>query len=435
MMMYPSPLITVKALTTPGEAPVEGDLTSTYTKHYYIGNQRIASTLGTTIDLGLFPWWQMNPPDTPIQLMANESVLMASTGLINTYLALGQTIQLEDPVQEGASDGFTPDEKKYDTFWYHPDHLGSSSYISNRNNEVSQHMEYLPFGELLVEEHKNSYNTPYKFNAKELDEETGNYYYGARYYDPKFSIWLSVDPLAEKFPGWSPYNYVLNNPIIFIDPDGNEPTPAALKLAAIRLGVSVAAIRAVYKVETGGNAFRSNGDPKVLFERHYFHRNTGGRYDKSHPSISNRSMGGYGKYSEQISKLNLATSLDEEAGYKSASYGGFQIMGENYKKAGYDNVVDFAEAMMSKNEDKHLDAFTNFIMDNDNLLEALQDKDWETFAKIYNGPKYEKNNYDVKMKEAYEEFLKTPLESGETNPDSNNFPPPVDSSLEGAPKQ
>ncbi len=78
----------------------------------------------------------------------------------------------------------------------------------------------------MVDEHINSYNSPYKFNAKELDEETGNYYYGARYYNPKWSIWLSVDPMAEEFPGWSPYNYTLQNPINFIDPDGNIVTPA-----------------------------------------------------------------------------------------------------------------------------------------------------------------------------------------------------------------
>ena len=69
-------------------------------------------------------------------------------------------------------------------------------------------MEYLPYGETLVDEHLNSYNTPFKFNGKELDDETGNYYYGARYYNPKTSIWLSVDPLAEKMPSWSSYNYV-----------------------------------------------------------------------------------------------------------------------------------------------------------------------------------------------------------------------------------
>jgi len=81
-------------------------------------------------------------------------------------------------------------------------------------------MEYLPFGETLVEEHLNSNNAPYKFNAKEFDAETGNYYYGARYYNPKWSIWLSVDPLAEKYPGWSPYNYTLQNPVRFTDPTG-----------------------------------------------------------------------------------------------------------------------------------------------------------------------------------------------------------------------
>ncbi len=91
-------------------------------------------------------------------------------------------------------------------------------------------MEYLPFGETLVEEHLNSNNSPYKFNAKELDEETGWYYYGARYYNPKWSIWLSVDPLAEFYPNWSPYNYTYNNPVRWTDstgmcPDGDCPDP------------------------------------------------------------------------------------------------------------------------------------------------------------------------------------------------------------------
>jgi RHS repeat-associated protein len=67
------------------------------------------------------------------------------------------------------------------------------------------------------------YNSPYKFNGKELDEETGLYYYGARYYDPKVSIWLSVDPLAEKFPNWSPYSFCFNNPLRFTDPTGMAP--------------------------------------------------------------------------------------------------------------------------------------------------------------------------------------------------------------------
>ncbi|WP_353088225.1 RHS repeat-associated core domain-containing protein [Flavobacterium sp.] len=66
----------------------------------------------------------------------------------------------------------------------------------------------------------NYYNSPYKFNGKELDEETGLYYYGARYYDPKVSIWLSVDPLTELTPDWTPYRFCFNNPLKYVDPDG-----------------------------------------------------------------------------------------------------------------------------------------------------------------------------------------------------------------------
>ena len=79
-----------------------------------------------------------------------------------------------------------------------PDHLGSSSYITNLDGEVAQHIEYVPFGEVFIEERNNTWNTPYLFNAKELDEETGLYYYGARYMDPKISMWLGVDPLMEQ---------------------------------------------------------------------------------------------------------------------------------------------------------------------------------------------------------------------------------------------
>ena len=64
------------------------------------------------------------------------------------------------------------------------------------------------------------FSSRYKFNGKELDKETGWYYYGARYYDPQVSTWLSVDPLAEKYIGFSPYNFTLGNPVILIDTNG-----------------------------------------------------------------------------------------------------------------------------------------------------------------------------------------------------------------------
>ena len=81
---------------------------------------------------------------------------------------------------------------------------------------------YLPFGELFNEQNNSIYENVFKFNAKELDDASGLYYYSARYYDPKLSIFLSVDPLAEQFVGWTPYHYVHNNPINMIDPTGME---------------------------------------------------------------------------------------------------------------------------------------------------------------------------------------------------------------------
>jgi RHS repeat-associated protein len=107
-------------------------------------------------------------------------------------------------------------------YYYHSDHLGSTSLITNLDGEIVQHVEYVPFGEVFIEERNNRWNTPYLFNAKELDEETGLYYYGARYYDSRNSVFLGVDPMWEKYPGISVFAYCANNPIRYIDPDGRE---------------------------------------------------------------------------------------------------------------------------------------------------------------------------------------------------------------------
>ena len=122
-----------------------------------------------------------------------------------------------------ANDNFH-DKDNYEKmqFYYHPDHLGSSSYITNLDGEVSQHIEYVPFGEVFIEERNNTWNTPYLFNAKEFDEETGMYYYGARYMDPQNSMWLGVDPLTEKYPNLTGYCYTNNNPVKYIDPTGTD---------------------------------------------------------------------------------------------------------------------------------------------------------------------------------------------------------------------
>ncbi|MBE6325919.1 MAG: hypothetical protein E7077_02470 [Bacteroidales bacterium] len=100
--------------------------------------------------------------------------------------------------------------------------LGSTSYVTDADGNIAQHVEYIPYGEVFVEERNNSFSTNYLFNAKELDNETGLYYYGARYLDPTGAMWLSVDPLFEKYAGMSPYSYCAGNPVKMVDPDGRE---------------------------------------------------------------------------------------------------------------------------------------------------------------------------------------------------------------------
>ena len=125
------------------------------------------------------------------------------------------------PDDPQAGYGYIPnDTTKEETFFYHSNHLGSTSYITDDKANITQYDAYLPYGELLVDEHSSSEDLPYKFNGKELDEETGLYYYGARYMDPKISMWLGVDPLMEKYTNVSGYVFCHSNPIVRIDRDG-----------------------------------------------------------------------------------------------------------------------------------------------------------------------------------------------------------------------
>ena len=128
-----------------------------------------------------------------------------------------------NPDDPQAGYGYIPnDTTKEETFFYHSDHLGSTSYITDDHANITQYDAYLPYRELLVDEHSSSEDLPYKFNGKQFDEETGLYYYGARYMDPKISMWLGVDPLMEKYPNVTGYCYTMDNPIKFIDPNGKE---------------------------------------------------------------------------------------------------------------------------------------------------------------------------------------------------------------------
>ena len=128
-----------------------------------------------------------------------------------------------NPDDPQAGYGYIPNDTTCEeTFFYHSDHLGSTSYITDDKANITQYDAYLPYGELLVDEHSSSEDLPYKFNGKQFDEETGLYYYGARYLNPVTSLWYGVDPLVENNPNISSYIYCDNNPIRFIDLIGKE---------------------------------------------------------------------------------------------------------------------------------------------------------------------------------------------------------------------
>ena len=138
----------------------------------------------------------------------------------------GAPISWNDPTNpENPQPGYgyvDNDTTKEETFFYHSDHLGSTSYITDSKGNITQYDAYLPYGELLVDEHSSSEDMPYKFNGKEMDAETGLYYYGARYLNPVTCLWYGVDLLAEKYKEIGSYVYCADNPINLFDPDGQK---------------------------------------------------------------------------------------------------------------------------------------------------------------------------------------------------------------------
>jgi hypothetical protein len=174
---------------------------------------------------------------------------------------------------------------------------------------------------------------------------------------------------------------------------------AAIGAAAEKIGCEAAAVRAVIDVESHGG-FLPDGRPKILYERHFFSRLTGRKFDGSHPGISSPSAGGYGAGgAHQYDRLNEAVALDRDAALRSASWGLFQVMGDNCKALGYADAEAFVAAMVS-GEAAQLDAFVGFVKVN-RLADELIRHDWAGFARGYNGKEFRKNRYDEKLAAAY----------------------------------
>ena len=102
---------------------------------------------------------------------------------------------------------YDPEYPASDIYYYHSDHLGSASWITKSSGEPVQYIHYMPYGELWKNQQRTPYNERFKFTGKERDEESGYDFFGARYYTSAASIWLSPDPLLDKYPYISSYAY------------------------------------------------------------------------------------------------------------------------------------------------------------------------------------------------------------------------------------
>ncbi len=225
---------------------------------------------------------------------------------------------------------------------------------------------------------------------------------------------LLSQELNEKFEKYTENNIVSINKEI----DKIYLTEEEITLAAKENNIEPAALLAVVDVESAKSGFLSDGRPKILFEGHKFWNHLkekikAGKIDvdiddlaKDHPDIlyptwtKKYYIGGAGEYS----RLEKAMLIDRDSALMSASWGKFQIMGENFKLAGFKNIDEFVEAQ-KLSEQKHLEAFLNFIKNTksagEQIIKYLQNKNWQGFARGYNGPGYSKNKYDLRLEEYY----------------------------------
>ncbi|WP_312680061.1 N-acetylmuramidase domain-containing protein [Stutzerimonas nitrititolerans] len=185
-----------------------------------------------------------------------------------------------------------------------------------------------------------------------------------------------------------------------------------LQQAADRLGVPLASVMAVNQVESRGEGFAANGRPVILFERHVMHARlqANGLSEAEAdaladvvPAAVNRTPGGYLGGTAEHQRLAAARMVHEQSALESASWGLFQIMGYHWQRLGYQDVQHFADTM-ALSEAAQLDAFVTFIETDPALHKALKARNWKQFARIYNGPAYAKNLYDVKLARAFAQF-------------------------------
>jgi RHS repeat-associated protein len=168
--------------------------------------------------------------------------------LVSKHIYVGET-RIVTKRRQAGNENYGQEYKSQ--YFYHGDHLGSAQLVTDSEGKVYEHLEYTPYGELWVDRSTAATGnspTPFRFTGKEFDPETGLYYYGARYLDPKTSRWISADPALGEYVPQAPindeakrynknlpgmggifntvnlhvYHYAGNNPVKLTDPDGRD---------------------------------------------------------------------------------------------------------------------------------------------------------------------------------------------------------------------
>lgn len=178
-------------------------------------------------------------------------------------------------------------------------------------------------------------------------------------------------------------------------------------------GLPANMIKAFTLVEAKSDGFLPSGKPLILYERHKFYQFVVQKFGKAKaeewkaakPNICwpEWTRDAYFGGDREYDRLAAAMALDSGCAMLSTSWGLFQVMGFNFKEAGYDSVVTFVEAM-KKSEKEHLNACMNFIKSNPKLLAAVKAGDCTNTALYYNGPGYAQNQYDTRLAEAKRQF-------------------------------
>ena len=420
--IYPNPYISING--------------NRWTKHYYIGGERVASTTGTISGFTeLNDMYNTPAGDGIVDSVMYSVIRHREEGIVDSiysqlgvpYRALhtntrgdGWHLCLPAISKEESNDGNgtadNPDNGQLrnhphtlgdgQVYFYHRDHLGSTMSVTDSIGNTVQQVEYTPWGEVFVERRfgTSGYESPYLFNGKELDEETGLYYYGARYYDPKMSVWYSTDPMEEKTPNINSYCYTANNPINCIDYNG-------LSTWVVDIGDGKYQVIGgdlndndyniyVYTRNANNKSYiRGNSIGKTLLISSFYNSDANNKGDWAKGSIIDINDNSGIKFIQKVKDTNLSLPSYILNAFNGNKYD-FKVTNGTERKI-YKSVIEFYRGMPVKT--KKGQTFYTSARDIGNIMAGYKagasGLDWSAVADAFD--RYESRSFSIKKHEGF----------------------------------